>query len=80
MVPTRNGATLIINKRTNVWGTGYDATQDWARIPMRVEQLAQPAERLTVSFADGGPDRLVMRFDWGDRRMSVQLQTRSSVP
>jgi hypothetical protein len=63
LLPTRSGATLIVNKQTGQWGTAYDAAQDLVRIPM-TSRSAFPTmeERFTIRI-DGG--ELVLHWDRG---------------
>ena len=66
-VPTPGGWTLIINRNTGQWGTDYDSAHDFARLPMRVEQLAQPVERFTIAIEpkDAGA---VLKLEWETTR------------
>ncbi|MGE0815626.1 MAG: DUF2911 domain-containing protein [Vicinamibacterales bacterium] len=41
---------LVLNKQVGQWGTDYNQSQDLGRVPMRVEKLAAPVERLTISL------------------------------
>lgn len=61
---------LIVNKQTGQWGTQYDASQDLARIPMRVERTAAPVEQFTIQLVPG--TGLVM--EWENTRVSVPIQ------
>jgi DUF2911 family protein len=70
-LPTRRGWTLILNEQSGQWGTQYDARLDvlWAK--MDVAELAQPVDKLTMSFESSGRDgRLVLEWD----------RTRASIP
>jgi hypothetical protein len=53
-LPTRNGWSLIVSKKTGEWGTEYDSTADLARIPMKVSTTALPAERFTITITPQG--------------------------
>ena len=46
--PTQEETQLIISKQTGQWGTVYREENDLARIVMRVEQLDQPVEKLSL--------------------------------
>jgi hypothetical protein len=61
---------LIVNRQTGQWGTQYDASQDLARIPMRVERTAAPVEQFTIQLVPG--TGLVM--EWENTRVSVPIQ------
>jgi hypothetical protein len=72
-IPTRNGATLIVNKQVGQWGTQYDKTQDLVAIPMTVERLSAAVERMTfevVPTPNGGQ----LAFRWDDRRFVVSIR------
>jgi DUF2911 family protein len=73
-IPSRTGWTLAINRQTGQWGTVYDPSKDFARIPMTTRTLADPADSFTIALvpaADGPPahGRLVMA--WGATEGSV---------
>ncbi len=63
MLPTPEGATLIVNRQTGQWGTHYDAARDLARLELVRERVTEPLEQLTISVdpARGGG---VLRFSW----------------
>lgn len=70
-IPTQNGATLIVNSQTGQWGTDYDSTKDFVRVPLTVSALSEPVERFTISIADG-----TMMLDWDRTRFSVPVQVK----
>jgi hypothetical protein len=53
-LPTRQGATLIINRQTGQWGTQYDPAQDLVRALLLTAQLPESVERFTISIAPEG--------------------------
>lgn len=64
-VPTRDGATLVVNRQTGQWGTEHDPAHDLARIPLTVARASAPAEQFTFAVqpsATGG----TLRYTWGD--------------
>lgn len=65
-LPTPDNWTLVVSKRTGEWGTEYDSTADFARIPMQVSTSAQPLEHLTVGIAPRGGDG-VITIAWDTR-------------
>jgi hypothetical protein len=68
-LPTADGWTLIISKKTKEWGTDYDPTADLARIPMTVSEGA-PVEQFTIGIdADG------LSFAWDTRIGRVHVAT-----
>jgi hypothetical protein len=62
-VPRRDGATLIVNARTDQWGTHYDPSLDVARVEMTREALPQPVEQFTIGIDPAG-DGGVLRLTW----------------
>lgn len=74
-IPRPEGWTLIINKQTGQWGTVYDEAQDLARIPMRDEPPAEPAEQFTISV-DPQDTGAVLRMRWDDREALVPVRLR----
>jgi hypothetical protein len=64
---------LIISKKTQQWGTEYDAKSDLGRTPLRSRTLATPIESLSiwlVPSGDGSP-KGELRMAWGSREFSV---------
>lgn len=73
-VPEQDKWTLIISKKTGIWGIPYPGEQyDFARIPMQVSQLPAPVEDFTISFAQGGGS-CTMQLDWETTRASIQIR------
>jgi hypothetical protein len=66
--PTEAGAKLIVNKQTGQWGTKYDEKQDLARIDLKKEAAAKPADQFTIAV-DGGTLKLV----WEETQYSVAI-------
>ena len=70
---TADTDTLIINTRTKVWGTNYDAAGDLVRVPLTRTELTDPVEVFTIAIqptARGG----VLQFLWGTRLLSVEMR------
>lgn len=70
-LPSTAAWKLIINKQTGQWHTEYHADRDFARIDMRLDQLPQPVERLTimaVPHAEGGGE---LRIEWDTTRATA---------
>ena len=75
-IPARDGATLIVNRRTGEWGTNYDQASDLARIPVSMETLASPVEQFTIAIEPRGSGGGVMRLMWDERAIRVPLEVR----
>ena len=70
-LPTEKKWTLIINKQTGQFHTVYPEAQDLAKLPMTIEQLPAPVERLTIEAVprpDGGG---ALQLDWENTRAYV---------
>jgi len=72
-IPNKDKWVLIISKKTGEWGTQYPgASNDLARIDMKVSSLPSPVENFTISFdksATGG----TLNMDWETTRASVAI-------
>jgi hypothetical protein len=72
-LPNKDKWVLIVSKKTGEWGTPYPgASDDFARIDMKVSALPSPVENFTISFdkaANGG----TMNLDWDTTRASVAI-------
>lgn len=53
-IPTPSGWTLIVNRQTGQGGTEYDASQDLARLDLKVETLPEVVERFTIGIREEG--------------------------
>lgn len=74
-IPSQSGWTLIINRQTGQGGTTYDQAMDLARIPMRVDSLAEPVEQFTIAVEPTGQGgRLAL--SWERTRAWVALRDR----
>jgi len=63
-VPAPTSWTLVVSRKTGEWGTEYDSTSDFARIPMRAATSSAPVERFTIAIEPKGPDAAVLTFSW----------------
>ena len=80
-VPRRSGAAdLIVNRQSGQWGTSYDASQDFATAPMKVDTLTAPVEEFTISIVPNGDRRATLVMEWGTFRWTapVSLVARSA--
>ncbi len=75
-LPTPSKWTLIISKQIGEWGIPYPGAQfDFARMEMKVSQLAAPLENFTISF-DASGSICTMKFDWETTRASIEILER----
>jgi hypothetical protein len=70
--PTEAGAKLIVNKQTGQWGTKYDQKQDLARIDLKKETAAKPADQFTIAV-DGN----TLKLTWEDVQYSAAVKAKS---
>jgi hypothetical protein len=68
--------TLIINKQHGQWGTDYDATQDFAHIPLKVSKLPEPVEVFTIGVTAAGARAGTITLAWGDTQGTVAFTVR----
>ena len=62
--PTENGWQLIFNKKADTWGTEYDSTANFFKVPMTVEKTAAPVEILTISLLPESNDTARLLIEW----------------
>jgi len=75
VMPTLERWTLMFNKKTGIWGTDYDASEDVLHVPMSVESLPKYIEQLTISLvptSNGG----TMNIDWERTRTALTFSTK----
>jgi hypothetical protein len=80
-LPTRSRSRLILNRETMrngepLAGTEYDASQDFARIPMNTKRLSTRVQQLTIQIVPRGNRESVLRIAWDDREMTVGIRPR----
>ncbi len=73
-LPQASGWRLILNKETGQWGTEYDPSQDLARVDMQMERLAAPVEQFTISLNKRSQDAGVLRMEWENTGVWVDVQ------
>jgi hypothetical protein len=72
-VPNKDKWTLVISKKTGEWGTDYPgASNDLARVDMKVSALPSPVENFTISFEKAGTGAK-LNVDWETTRASVAI-------
>lgn len=72
---TRQTATLIVNRQTDIWGTAYNAETDLGRTALERETLDEPVERFTIDIepTDTGG---ILHLSWDRTRFSVPIVVR----
>ncbi|HSI76975.1 MAG TPA: DUF2911 domain-containing protein [Lunatimonas sp.] len=74
-LPKEEGWTLIFNKEVGIWGTDYNAEHDVLRVPMKVENIEESVELMTIEikpFDKGG----VFQIIWDKKKASVHFDTK----
>ena len=84
-LPTRSHTRLILNRETMrngepLAGTDYDASKDFARIPMSTKSLATPVQQFTIEIIPRGAREAVLRLAWDKREMTVPIQVGGGAP
>jgi hypothetical protein len=74
-LPTPDGWTLIINRQTGQWGTLYDESQDFVRLPMLVRTVDEPVEQFTIAI-EAHPTGGLLRLAWDTTEASVPFAVR----
>ena len=73
-LPQADGAAkLIVNRQIGQWGTEYNEKQDLARVDLKKDSAAPPADQFTMSIdkaPDGGG---VIKLIWEDVQYSVRF-------
>ena len=70
---TAGGYELIINSNTGQWGTQYDQSKDFVRVPLTARTLAEVRESLQIALvpaADQSPKGM-LTISWGTLELST---------
>jgi hypothetical protein len=72
-IPDKDKWQLVISKKTGEWGTDYPgASNDLARVDMKVSTLPSPVENFTIAFEKAGMGAN-LNIDWETTRASVMI-------
>lgn len=72
-VPGKDKWSLVLSKKTGEWGTEYPgASNDLARIDMKVSALPAAVENFTIAFEKAGTGA-TLNIDWETTRASVAI-------
>lgn len=74
-LPRRDGVSLIVNRQTGQWGTGYGPAYDIGRTPLASDAPAAPAEEFTISIEPKDAHSGVLALAWGPFRWTTQITT-----
>src|SRR5689334_11868123 len=62
--PTESGLQLIFNKKADVWGTEYDSTANFFKVPLTVAKTSAPVEIFTISLLPENNDTARLLIEW----------------
>lgn len=77
-IPGPGGWKLVLNRQTKnaagqpLWGTEYDAMQDFVRVDMTARSLDAPVERFTIALAPQG-DGGILTLSWDTVQATIPL-------
>jgi hypothetical protein len=72
-VPHAHGAVLIVNRQTGQWGTEYNPAQDLGKAQMKVDSVAPPVEKFTISIEPGDARHGTLAMAWGTFRWTAPI-------
>lgn len=82
-LPETSGWTLILQQETSgapmVMAMNYDASKDFARIPLRASPLSEPVESLSIALVPAttpGVQRGVLHISWGTVHLNTDWEVR----
>ncbi len=76
-IRSKSGTKLIVNKQVGQWGTQYDATQDLARVEMRVRRVTEPLDALQIALSPAATGlKGVLRVVWGTVALEVDWEAK----
>ncbi len=74
-IPGERGWQLVLNKAADQWGAfNYDPALDVARVPMLVERIPSPLERLSIALSVHGETGGTLWIGWESTVASVRFE------
>ena len=77
-LPSEQQWKLIINKQTGQWGTVYNSTLDFARVPLKRQDGKNPVEKFTISFRKNGSNGGIVIMEWEQTILSIAFTVLNS--
>jgi len=77
-LPSEQQWKLIINKQTGQWGTVYDSTLDFARVPLKRQDMKNPVEKFTISLRKNGSNGGILVMEWEQTILSIAFTVLNS--
>ena len=75
MLPSRTGATLIVNRQTGQWGTAYDPAYDLIRLDL-AEELDSPAVEAFTIVVEPSSSGGTLRLSWDTTSYTLPFTVR----
>jgi Protein of unknown function (DUF2911) len=73
-IPSTRGWILIVNKQVGQWGTVYNKSQDFARIPMLDGVIpSAPVQNFRISFEHTRGNKTQLHFTWERANVFVPI-------
>ena len=72
-LPRREGVTLIVNRQTEQWGTGYGPAHDIGRTPLAISATSAPVEEFTIAIEPTDARAGVLALSWGPFRWTAPI-------
>lgn len=72
-LPRPDGVSLILNRQTGQWGTGYGPAHDIGRTPLATSTSDAPVEEFTIAIEPGGARSGVLALAWGPFRWTAPI-------
>jgi hypothetical protein len=80
-VPGERGWQLVVNRVADQWGAfNYDASQDLGRVPMRMQLLSAPLERLSIALTAKGEAGGTLWIGWEKVVVSAEFEALPEIP
>ncbi len=76
-LPEADKWTLIVSRKTGQWGIPYPgASEDFARIPMKVGKTAQTVDPFTISLDKKNASTATLKVAWENTQATVDLKAK----
>ena len=75
-LPEPDGATLIMNRQTKIWGTRYNPKMDLGRAALVTRTLQQPVETFTFRIEPETERDATLVMEWGTFQWSAPIRPR----
>jgi hypothetical protein len=75
-LPRRDGVSLIVNRQTGQWGTGYGPGHDIGRTSLATGATAQSVEKFTISIESVNARSGTLVLEWGPFRWTAPISVK----